>query len=162
MFLIIGLQDDTTKENQISVRNIPEFAKYDFDETEPDPLNPVRRGIPFECINGYIENGICKQPFSYQKSVRKSIKMFKTNYFGIERNFLRNPISACEILLRIDYSLYLICRSVLQRNIECELNLLKLFGKTLLQKFWFHNIFAVHEDEFTVFGAQFAINETYG
>lgn len=162
MYLMIGLYNEETRTSSFTVRHIPEFAYYTFKDENPDPYNPARRMIPFNCVNGYFDENtrLCKTPWNYLKTTESKVLQIQTSYFGIERNFLRNPVSVCDLLLRVDYSLYLICRSLLTRRIECELNLIKTFGAAILQKFWFHHINLVHHDSVTIYGAQFSLNST--
>jgi hypothetical protein len=161
MYLVVGTLNELTGENTLFVRHIPEMASFVFGNEIPNPMNPGRRNPPWTCVNGYVDRqGNCRFPWEYTSKLGKSVNSFKINYFGIEQNFLANPVSICDLLLRIDQSLYLICRSILQRQIECELTLLKTFGKTLLQKFWYHNIYAVHDTGVFIYGAQFSLNST--
>lgn len=162
MYLLVGLNNDQTNENHLLVKHIPEFSSFVFRDEVPDPLNPARRRTPFTCVNGYFdeETRLCKLPWQYENFVAKRIESIRYNYFGFERNFLSNPVSICDVLQRIDQSLYLICRSIIARQIECELTLIKMFGKTLLQKFWYHNIYATYEGGVYIWGAQFSLNTT--
>lgn len=52
------------------------------------------------------------------------------------------------------------CRTLLGRP-QCELNIIKTLGKIVLEKFYYHNLYAVHSSSVTIFGAQFSVNSTF-
>jgi hypothetical protein len=146
---------------EMMIRSLPEFADLDkIRDTTAE--NPANRKTPFRCANGYEDvDGICRTPWIERIQMKKRVNQILSNYFGIERQLITNPIAICEYLRRVDFTLYLVCRNIISRQIQCELNFLQGFGIPLLKKFWFHNLFAVHENEVSIFGAQFKLNEKY-
>eukprot|EP01080_Neovahlkampfia_damariscottae_P000220 gene220-4466_t len=161
IFLIIATQNQTTGESNIMIRNQPEFANL-VRIRETTVENPVTRKSPFRCWNGYEDSqGRCKIGWTENLKSKKRVLKLSSNYFGIERQLITDPIQICEYLKKVDYTLYLVCRNVIARQIQCELNFLQGFGIPLLKKFWFHHIFAVQQDEVEIFGAQFLLNHKY-
>lgn len=105
----------------MEIRQMPEFYQYE-EPSVRQVLNPGNRPNNFNCVNQYLENGVCKDPVIYQQTLDEKPSLILHRYSNeIKYSTNTTSTSRCEGLRTIDYSRYLQCIQI-ESSIRCPLD----------------------------------------